>query len=65
MSKNCKSLKDITMALFNGEDPDIVIPYDLSHFSDDCYYELLALYIKYGKNEDRIKICKEKLYESR
>lgn len=56
---NCKSLKDIVNELNNGKDADYVIPYDLSNFDIDCVKEIYALYIKYGKNEERKEVCKK------
>lgn len=58
----CKTIKEITEALVNGADAETLIPYDID-MDLDCYAEMLLLYIKYGKNEDRMNICKEKYKE--
>lgn len=58
----CKTIKEITNELVNGGDAEKLIPYDID-MDLECYAEMLLLYIKYGKNEERINICKEKYKE--
>lgn len=59
MNKPCQTLKDIVDAIKRGEDVELVIPYDLTGFDEECRREIFALYLKYGKNEMRLKACKE------
>lgn len=59
---NCGTIKELTMLLENGADAEKVIPYDLSNLSQECILEILLLYIKYGRNTDRLEVCK-RLYK--
>ena len=63
MSKPCTTLKAILTAIKIGGDIENVIPYDLSAFSEECQREILALYIKYGANKERVETCKRVLSE--
>lgn len=60
---NCATIKDITQAIIDGVSADDVIPYDLSNFDDECFKELLLLYIKYGNDEKRKHACMKKYKE--
>ena len=61
---NCKTLKEIADAIIkDGKSADDVIPLDIHLFNKECVIELLYLYIKYGKDEQRIHACMEKLEE--
>lgn len=60
---NCKTIKDITQAIVDGASADNVIPYDLSNLDIECFKELLMLYIKYGKDENRKHACMKKYKE--
>lgn len=59
---DCITIKEITTALQDGGDAEELIPYN-AEVSYDCYKELLLLYLKYGKNKDRLEICKKKFME--
>ena len=61
MSKDCNIIEDINKRLESGEDIEDLVPYDLSHASEDVRNELLMLYIKYGKNENRLEHCRKVL----
>ena len=52
---DCKTIKEITEEVIKTGNAEI-IPYDIGELSVDCRKELYLLYIKYGKNEERIKI---------
>ena len=61
---DCKTIKEITNAIvIDGASADDIIPLDLRMFSKSCVIELLMLYIKYGKDEQRMHECKKKLEE--
>lgn len=60
MSESCFS--DLIRKLEAGGDPEELIPYSF-HGSRAQFIELLMIYIKYGKNERRLKVCREKLKE--
>lgn len=60
MSKLCFS--DLIRKLEAGGDPEELIPYSFNG-SRAQFMELLMIYIKYGKNERRLKTCREKLKE--
>lgn len=62
MSK-CKGIKEMKDAINRGEDIERVIPFNMDGYPMDCYKEALALYIKYGKNKDRLEFCKKRLKE--
>ena len=47
MSK-CECLTPFIRRLEAGEDPDRVIPMDISGLEPDCIAELCMMYIKYG-----------------
>lgn len=59
MNDVCNTLEKIYKRFEAGEDIENIIPYDLSGFSKECIIEIFALYIKYGKNEERKAICKK------
>ena len=59
----CLIIKELTQRLIDGEDADDVIPFDSVNLTPNCFKELLLLYIKYGKNEQRIHACEEKYKE--
>ena len=63
MNKDCEAIQKVIDAIEKGANADDVIPYDLSHYSKDCYRELLMIYIKYGNDINRIDIAKNKLRE--
>ena len=56
MNRECKVLKDMLTRLQNGEDPEQVIPYDLTGFEPDIALEIMLLYQKYGNNLERLKV---------
>lgn len=60
MSSSCFS--DLICKLEAGGDPEELIPYSF-HGSRTQFIELLMIYIKYGKNDRRLKACREKLKE--
>ena len=61
----CRIIEVINKKLMRGEDPDRVIPYDVSGFPPQVRRELGMLYIKFGGDPRRKKIIKEKiLHES-
>lgn len=61
---DCRTIKEITYAIMiDGADADALIPLDLRTFNKTCVIELLMLYIKYGKDEQRMQACKKKLEE--
>lgn len=60
MSKSCFS--DLIRKLEAGGDPEELIPYSF-HGSREQFIELLMIYLKYGKNERRLQVCREKLKE--
>lgn len=60
---DCKGLKEMKIAIANGEDIERVIPYNMDGYSHDCYIEALALYVKHGKNKERLEFCKRRLNE--
>ena len=59
----CKIIKDITNEIIKGGNAEELIPYDIRMLDDDGKAEMLMLYIKYGKNPDRISQCKRVLKE--
>lgn len=44
----CECLTPLIRRLEAGEDPDKVMPWDLSGLDQDCVAELCMMYIKYG-----------------
>lgn len=54
-------VSDIITRIENGESADDIIPYSCENLKLSDYYELLMIYIKYGTDEQRKKICKRKL----
>lgn len=60
MSNSCFS--DLIRKLEAGGAPDELIPYSF-HGSREQFIELLMIYIKYGKNDRRLQVCREKLKE--
>lgn len=57
----CRIIEKINRRLMNGEDPEHVIPYDVSGFPPQVRRELGMLYIKFGGNERRKAVVREKL----
>lgn len=57
----CRIIEVINKKLMRGEDPDRVIPYDVSGFPPQVRRELGMLYIKFGGNEHRKAVVREKL----
>lgn len=55
---DCVTLQNIVYLIQSGMSVDEAVPYDLSGASPECIIEICALYIKYGENEDRKKICR-------
>ena len=61
---SCDIIKDITNRIVvNNESADDVIPLDMNRFSNECVFELLNLYIKYGNDNRRKSLCYQKLKE--
>lgn len=60
MNSSCFS--DLIRKLEAGGDPEELIPYSFNG-SREQFIELLMIYIKYGKNERRLSVCREKLKE--
>lgn len=61
----CRIIEVINKKLMRGEDPDRVIPYDVSGFPPQVRRELGMLYIKFGGDPRRKQIIREKiLHES-
>lgn len=44
----CECLAPIIRRLEAGENPDLVVPMDISGLDPDCAAELAMMYIKYG-----------------
>ncbi len=57
----CRIIEVINKKLMRGEDPERVIPYDVSGFPPQVRRELGMLYIKFGGDPRRKKIIKEKI----
>lgn len=61
----CRIIEKINRRLMNGEDPERVIPYDVTGFPPQVRRELGMLYIKFGGDPHRKQIIREKiLHES-
>ena len=56
-------MDQIGAALDAGEDLEDLIPFDLSGFSENNRIQVLSIYITYGKDPERVRICREKLKE--
>lgn len=54
--KTCEAIAYTIKRLEKGEDPELVIPYDLSGFSVECRTELLMMYLKYGGTKRAPKV---------
>lgn len=63
MNKECEFIDQITARLHAGEDPEKVVPYDLQGLSASCRKEVYMLYLKYGGNERRRAVVKQKILE--
>lgn len=57
----CRIIEVINKKLMRGEDPDRVIPYDVSGFPPQVRRELGMLYIKFGGDTRRKAVVREKL----
>ena len=57
----CRIIEKINRRLMNGEDPERVIPYDVSGFPPQVRRELCMLYIKFGGDARRKAVVREKL----
>ena len=55
LNKTCMIINDINQRLKDGEDIEELIPYDTRGMSDDLIFELICIYKKYGKNEQRLR----------
>ena len=60
----CRIIEKINRRLMNGEDPERVIPYDVSGFPPEVRRELGMLYIKFGGDERRKAVVREKLKDA-
>lgn len=60
---DCKFIEKITARLHAGEDPEKVVPYDLQGLSPQCRREVYMLYLKYGGNERRRTVVRQKILE--
>ena len=60
----CRIIEKINRRLMNGEDPERVIPYDVTGFPPQVRRELGMLYIKFGGNERRKAVVREKLKDA-
>ena len=56
-------MDQIGAALDAGEDLEYLIPFDLSGFSENNRIQVLSIYITYGKDPERVEICRQKLRE--
>ena len=59
---NCATIKEITEAIQQGGNPEELIPYN-AEIDEECYKEILLLYLRYGTNRERLEICKNKFME--
>ena len=57
----CRIIEKINRRLMNGEDPERVIPYDVTGFPPQVRRELGMLYMKFGGDERRKAVVREKL----
>lgn len=57
----CRIIEIINKKLMCGEDPDRVIPYDVSGFPPQVRRELGMLYIKFGGDPHRKAVIREKI----
>lgn len=57
----CRVIEVINKKLMRGEDPERVIPYDVSGFPPQVRRELGMLYIKFGGDPSRKQIIREKI----
>ena len=57
----CRIIEVINKKLMRGEDPERVIPYDVSGFPPQVRRELGMLYIKFGGDARRKASVREKL----
>lgn len=60
----CRIIEIINKRLMRGEDPDRVIPYDVSGFPPQVRRELGMLYIKFGGDARRKEVVREKLKDA-
>lgn len=60
----CRIIEKINRRLMNGEDPERVIPYDVTGFPPQVRRELGMLYIKFGGDERRKAVVREKLKDA-
>ena len=60
----CRIIEIINKRLMRGEDPDRVIPYDVSGFPPQVRRELGMLYIKFGGDPRRKAVIREKLKDA-
>ena len=60
----CRIIEKINRRLMNGEDPERVIPYDVSGFPPQVRRELGMLYIKFGGDPRRKAVIREKLNDA-
>lgn len=58
---DCDVIRTVIEKIESGANPDAVIPYDLRGMSTDCIKELMMIYLKYGGNDERKAIVKDKL----
>lgn len=61
-NKDCAIIKDMYKRFRAGESADEIVPYDISGMSMECQQEMLAFYVKYGKDPGRVEICRRRLY---
>ena len=60
----CRIIEVINKKLMRGEDPERVIPYDVSGFPPQVRRELGMLYIKFGGDARRKEVVREKLKDA-
>lgn len=60
----CRIIETINKKLMRGEDPDRVIPYDVTGFPPQVRRELAMLYIKFGGDARRKDVIRRKLKDA-
>lgn len=59
MNSNC--VHDMIRRIESGESAENVIPIDCSGMSESQFIECCMIYIKYGSDPERIRVCRSKL----
>lgn len=61
--KDCTFIAEMYQRLHNGDDPEEIVPYDMSGMSDQCFFEACMFYLRYGKDPERLKLIRSKVIE--